>query len=116
MDPAGTTPMWYWLCGMGGAVIAGGYKAASLGHQWDLTREHLTRGLGTVTAHAIIGAMIVGPRLSSLFQKIRKLDQANGSNLQLTNRRCPPSFRAEFNPSAARPQENLNRACRHESP
>jgi len=50
--------MWYWLCGMGGAVIAGGYKAASLGHQWDLTREHLTRGLGTVTAHAIIGAMI----------------------------------------------------------
>src|SRR5215510_2489606 len=57
-----------------------------------------------------------GPRLSSLFPKIRKLDPANGGNLQLTNRRCPPSFRAEFNPSAARPQENLNRACRHESP
>jgi hypothetical protein len=55
---SGGTEMRYWLCGVAGAVIAGGYKAASLGGQWDLGREHMTRALGTVGAHAIIGVMI----------------------------------------------------------
>jgi hypothetical protein len=49
--------MRYWLCAIGGTVLAGGYGFAKLADKLGATRDVALQAWGAISAYALVGAM-----------------------------------------------------------